>query len=138
MATTSAAPAAPPKPAAPGFFENILTQATTSFRTIWTSIAGMFGSTTAGGIIAFLLSKVDPGISTIIIGVLGAASVAVGLAASIYHLISHVSATNNATIMLAEKVIDELESLMGMPITDFTASNTGVAPAVARAPASQQ
>ena len=143
--TTATKPAAP-APASSGswfssIFGDIVNAARTSFTTVWTAIAGMFGSASAGGAIVGILTHINPSWTALAIGVLGIAGTILGAVASAYHLITHVSATNNATIALAEKWLNTAEAWFGQPPIDFSAGNDDAAasssnrPAPAAAPA---
>jgi lysozyme family protein len=135
-ATKPAAPAAARSPASSGswissIFSDIVNAAQTSFSTVWTAIAGMFGSASAGAAIAGILTHISPSWTAIAVGVLGILGTILGAVASAYHLITHVSATNNATIALAEKWLNTAEVWFGQPPIDFSADNGDAAPASA-------
>ena len=125
--TTATKPAVP-APASSGssissIFSDIVNAAKTSFSTVWTAIAGMFGSASAGGAIIGILTHINPSWTAIAVGVLGILGTILGAVASAYHLITHVSATNNATIALAEKWLNTAEVWLGQPAIDFTVDN---------------
>jgi lysozyme family protein len=140
ISMTTATKPAVPAPASSGssissIFSDIVNAAKTSFSTVWTAIAGMFGSASAGGAIIGILTHINPSWTAIAVGVLGILGTILGAVASAYHLITHVSATNNATIALAEKWLNTAETWFGQPQIDFRADN-GDAPAAAAATAS--
>jgi hypothetical protein len=115
-------------------FSDIVNGAQTSFSTVWTAIAGMFGSASAGAAIVGILTHINPSWTAIAAGVLGILGTVLGAVASAYHLITHVSATNNATIALAEKWLNTAEAWFGQPPIDFSADNGDTAPASASSP----
>jgi lysozyme family protein len=135
-ATKPAMPAAAQPPASSGswvssIFSDIVNAAQTSFSTVWTAIAGMFGSASAGAAIVGILTHINPSWTAIAVGVLGILGTVLGAIASAYHLITHVSATNNATIALAEKWLNTAEAWFGQPPIDFGAENGDTTPASA-------
>jgi lysozyme family protein len=118
-------------------FSDVVSAAKTNFTTVWTAISGMIGSASAGASIIGILMHINPSWTAIAVGVLGIAGTILGVVASAYHLITHVSATNNATIALAEKWFNTAEGWAGQPQIDFSAYNGTVAPAAAPAQAAQ-
>jgi lysozyme family protein len=134
-ATKPAVPAAPQTSASwiSSIFSDIVDAAQTSFSKVWTAIAGMFGSASAGAAIVGILTHINPSWTAIAVGVLGILGTILGAAASAYHLITHMSATNYATIALAEKWLNTAEVWFGRPQIDFSAANgDATAPASAR------
>jgi lysozyme family protein len=128
MVTKAAVPAAAQAPAVSAswlssVFSDIADAAQTSFSRVWTAIAGMFGSASAGAAIVGILTHINPSWTAIAVGVLGILGTMLGAAASAYHLITHVSATNNATIALAEKWLNTAETWFGQPPIDFSEAN---------------
>ena len=127
-APKQAAPAAAQAPASSAswlssIFSDIVGAAKTSFSTVWTAIAGMFGSASAGAAIVGILAHINPSWTAIAVGALGILGTILGAVASAYHLITHVSATNNATIALAEKWLNTAGTWLGQPPIDFSADN---------------
>jgi lysozyme family protein len=135
--TTATKPVTPAASASwiSSIFSDIADAAQTSFSKVWTAIAGMFGSASAGAAIVGILTHINPSWTAIAVGVLGILGTILGAAASAYHLITHVSATNNATIALAEKWLNTAEIWFGQPQIDFSAANGDPAASAPAGPA---
>ena len=86
--------------------------ATAPIKSIWSSITGIIASI-GGGAVATVLTTVAPNLTAEIAGSLGIAFAVVNGAAHIYTLITGQIANNNATIALAENLLNEIENLVG-------------------------
>ena len=106
MATTSAVVNSNPVVAA------AVKAATAPLKSIWSSITGMLSSI-GGGAVATVLTTLAPNLTTEIVGALGIAFAIVNTAAHIYALVSGQIANNNATISLAENLLNEAEAMFG-------------------------
>ena len=106
MTTTSPAVNANPVVAA------AVKAATAPIKSIWSSITGIVASI-GGGAVATVLTTVAPNLTAEIAGGLGIAFAVVNGAAHIYSLITGQIANNNATIALAENLLNEIENIVG-------------------------
>ena len=70
-------------------------------------------SSIGGGAVATVLTTLAPNLTTEIVGALGIAFAIVNTAAHIYALVSGQIANNNATISLAENLLNEAEAMFG-------------------------
>jgi lysozyme len=86
--------------------------ATAPIKSIWSTITGLLSSA-AGGAAATVLTTIAPNLTGEIVGGLGIAAAVVSIAAHIYALVSGQIATNNATIALAENLLNEVENALG-------------------------
>lgn len=109
-------------------FEDMLGAAKVSMGKVVASLGGMFGSLGGGGLIVYLVQHLDPAMNAWIVSAIGLGSFGVTFFASAYHFFTHMNATNNATIALAEKGINMAQGYLGLPATDFTAANNGAIP----------
>jgi hypothetical protein len=127
MADTTVMTTAPATPSIDlgAFLQSVVDSAKTSLFKIGISVGGMFSSVLGGGTILALAQKIDPAAVSYLTDAVGVAVMLMGAFASGYHLVTHVSATNSATAMLGEKTINNLQSTLGLPVTDWTAANNG-------------
>ena len=104
--------------------------ATAPLKSIWSSITGMLSSI-GGGAVATVLTTLAPNLTTEIVGALGIAFAIVNTAAHIYALVSGQIANNNATISLAENLLNEAEAMFGGKpfVFDNSPSSTSAAAA---------
>ena len=102
--------------------------ATAPIKSIWSSITGIISSI-GGGAVATVLTTFAPNITAEIVGCLGIAFAIVNAAAHVYALVSGQIATNNATIALAENLLNEIEQ--AMTNKTFTFDNSPSSPAAA-------
>jgi lysozyme family protein len=86
--------------------------ATTPIKSIWSSITGLISSI-GGGAVATVITAVAPNLTAEIAGGLGIAFAVVNAAAHIYTLVTGQIANNNATIALAENLLNEAEAVFG-------------------------
>jgi GH24 family phage-related lysozyme (muramidase) len=100
--------------------------ATAPIKSIWSSLTGVLSSV-AGGAAATVLTTLAPNLTGEVVGILGILAAIVSVAAHIYALVSGQIATNNATIALAENLLNEIETAFGGKT--FTFDNNPSTPA---------
>ena len=94
----------------------VVNAAVTPIKALWSSITGMFSSVAFGGLGA-AVSVLAPNLSVEILGGIGVLAALVSAIAHAYAIVNGVSATNNATIVLAENFLNKFEvGLGGKPL----------------------
>ena len=86
--------------------------ATLPLQNIWAQIMGMFSSAAVTGL-GGAFATLAPTMTLNILGGLGVAAGLISLIAHAYGLVTGVSATNNATIIMAEQMLQQLEMALG-------------------------
>lgn len=109
--TTTSTPAASAVTANPAIAAAVQS-AVLPLSSLWSSISGMFTSISASGAMA-AIALLAPGISVQVLAWCGVVAMLLSAIAHGYALITGVSATNNATIQLAENVLNTIETGMG-------------------------
>jgi lysozyme family protein len=105
--------------------------ATAPLKSIWTSVTGIVASV-SGGAVATVLTTLAPNLTTEIIGAAGIAFAVINAAAHVYTLITGQIANNNATIALAENLLNEIVQDFGQkPFVFDNSPNAAPAPAAA-------
>ncbi len=97
--------------------------ATAPLKSIWSSITGLVASI-GGGAVATVVTAIAPNLMTEIVGGLGVAFALVNAAAHVYTLVTGQIANNNATIALAENLLNEFGSILGEKPFVFDNSST--------------
>jgi len=79
---------------------------------LWSSITGMFSSVGAGGALA-AIALLAPNVAMMVIAWCGVAAMVLSAIAHGFALFTGVNATNNATIALAENVLNTIDTGLG-------------------------
>jgi len=111
MTTTATVPAASPINLNP-VVASAVQSATLPLANIWASVTGLFSSIGVGGALT-VLTMFAPNSVTMIVALVAVAAAILSALAHGYAIVTGVSATNNATIVLAENFLNEVETRLG-------------------------
>lgn len=92
--------------------------ATLPLNSIWSSIIGMFGSVATSGVLG-VFATLAPTTTMSALAILGGVAALVSAISHVYAIATGVSATNNATIQLAENFINKIETGLGGKAFNF-------------------